>query len=76
MKRADQGPRLGLTTTPLVATVLKNRDSEVKSLRDQGKLRDFGRITLLMSLHVKTQQYISGDDVFLIYAPPSPLKHE
>ena len=76
VKRTDQGPRLGLTTAPLVATVLENRDSEVKSLRDQGKLRDFGRITSLKSLHVKMQQYMAGDDVFPMYAPPSPLTHD
>ena len=76
IKRADHGPRLGLTTAPLVATVLKNRDREVKHLQEHGKLRDFGRITSLKSLNVKMQQYMAGDDLFPLAAPPSPLVHD
>ena len=72
VKRVDQGPKLGLTTAPLVSTVLENRDRKVKSLQDQAKLRDFGRITSIKSQHVKTQHYMAGNNVFPLNAPPSP----
>ena len=42
--------------SPFVSTVLEDRHREVKSLQQQAKLRNFGRITSLKSLHVKIQQ--------------------
>ena len=76
IEKTDDGPRLGLSTSPLITTILENRDREVTNLQEQGKLRDLGRITSFASLNVKMNQYNPGDDAFPMSPPQAPLVHD
>ena len=76
IEKSDDGPRLGLSTSPLITTILENRDREVTSLQGQGKLRDMGRIASFTSLNVKMNQYNPGDDAFPMSPPQAPLVHD